>query len=231
MANLAPFLRTPSSFQLPRLGGSAARALDRLKARVALVLTYGGRLVLFCLIVFGGGLGSAWYMTNQPTMLTAERTGPWVSWIHAGRPDADPYTRLRFARQRSLPLNASVVTSYEARTDSEGRRLQSSCEYVLEGPEPPARWWSLAVYDDRGRLIRNAADRYAFNSGNISRNLDGSVTVALARDARPGNWLPVGAGGRLTVVLTMQGLIDQVSIDGSQNRPMTLPAIRRLQCA
>jgi hypothetical protein len=102
---------------------------------------------------------------------------------------------------------------------------------VLEGPEPPARWWSLAVFDDRGRLIPNAADRYAFNSSNAARNLDGSLTMSLAREARPGNWLPLGAGGRIVLILTMHGMIDTIAVDGTTSRPLELPAIRRVQCA
>jgi hypothetical protein len=215
-----------------RINGRIARAFDRLKARIAVALTYGGRIALFVLIAIGGGYGSAWYMSTNPSPLTAERQGSWVTWTAAGRTDADPYTRWRFAHLGALPLNANAVTVYEARTDSDGRRLQSACDYAIEGAEPQSQWWSLAVFDQWGRLIPNPSDRYAFNSANITRNLDGTIAITIARDARPGNWLPVGAGGRLTLTLTLYGALQDAPAGdiGAPERP-PLPVIRRLQCA
>lgn len=216
-----------------RLPAPIARRLDRLRARAAIATTYGARVAIFVGIAFGGGLGSAAYMTSQPTRLTAERNGSWTAWTSQGRPDADPYTRVRFSRVGNFPLNFAAVATYEATTDSEGRRLQSACEYVIEGAEPPASWWSLAVYDDSGRLIPNPADRHAFNSANIARSLDGRLRIVLARDARPGNWLPTGAGGRLTLVLVTVGSSNDAAIDeptGGGRRP-NLPVIKRGPCA
>jgi len=216
-----------------RYGRGLAWRLDRLRLRLAVGIGYGGRMVLFLIVALGGGYGTAAYMASQPTRLTAERNGPWVAWLFAGRPDADPYTALRFAQIGSLPLNASAVLTYEARTDSDGRRLQSSCEYVIEGAEPPASWWSVAVFDQNGRLIPNSADRYAFNASNVTRGPDGRIVITLSREARPGNWLPLGAGGRLALTFTLYGVVSEVSGAGdpSAQRRITLPTIRRLACA
>lgn len=82
-------------------------------------------------------------------------------------------------------------------------------------------WWTIALYDDSGHLIPNAAGRHAFNSSTIMRRPDGSFLVSLARDARPGNWLPTGGAGRLTLVLT---LIEAGDASGA------LPEIRRVAC-
>ena len=52
-------------------------------------------------------------------------------------------------------------------------------------------------------LIPNSAERHSFTSQTIAANPDGSFFIVLAREARPGNWLPVGGAGRLTLMLTM----------------------------
>lgn len=203
--------------------------MDMLKAALARIVGATTRVVVFAAIAVAGGIGSALYMTRQPTPLTTTRVGPWVTWTAAGRPDADPYTRVRFARLGSLPLNAAVARVYEARTDSDGQRLNSACTYAVEGRKIEAAWWSLAVYTDSGRMIANPAERHAFNASSIARSADGSFVVMLAREAQPGNWLPTGGAGRLALILTTYGVPDQ-SIAGDQAPATTLPRIRKVDC-
>ena len=59
-------------------------------------------------------------------------------------------------------------------------------------------WWSLAAFDGQGGLIQNAAERYAFSSDSVMREPDGRAVITLARDARPGNWLPIGGAAGST---------------------------------
>lgn len=185
---------------------------------------------LFIGIVLVAGAASSWYMVEVGTRLTTYRQGPWVSWVNAGQRDVDPYTRARFTRIGSLPLSTSIGQSYEARIDSDGQRLHSSCEYIVEVDPMEGTWWSLAVFNDRGLLITNPAERYAFTSQTIALNPDGSFFVVLAREARPGNWLPVGGAGRLTLQFTVLEP-RQVSVgDASPDRTRNLPAIRRISC-
>ena len=56
-----------------------------------------------------------------------------------------------------------------------------------DGEDPAAAWGSLAVYDEAGRLIPNAAERYAYNSATAMRSPGGRFAITLARSARPGN--------------------------------------------
>lgn len=187
--------------------------------------------LLFCGIVLIGGAASSWYMIEVGTRLTTFRQGPWVSWVNAGQRDMDPYTRAHFARIGSLPLSTSVGQTYEARVDSDGQRLHSSCEYIVEVEPMDSTWWSLAVFNDRGLLIPNPAERYAFTSQTIALNPDGSFFVVLAREARPGNWLPVGGAGRLTLQFTvLEPRLVAVSDTVSDSRARSLPAIRRISC-
>ena len=122
-----------------------------------------------------------------------------------------------------------MTLTYIANSDSDGRRLHSSCDYSVEGREPGTSWWSLTVFDDRGELIANAADRYDFTSQSIALRPDGTFSVTLARDARPGNWLPTGGAGRLALVFTTLDATTPLLAKSSEGRK-PLPEIRRIQC-
>jgi hypothetical protein len=203
--------------------------LHKLQKRLSMLLELLGDWAAFIGVVLILGLGTSWYMIDIGTPLTTLRQGPWVSWTSAGRADADPYTRAHFARLGTLQLSAELNLTYVAFTDSDGRRLHSSCDYRVEGREPNATWWSLTVFDDGGELIANPAQRYTFTSQSIALRPDGSFVVALARDARPGNWLPTGGAGRLALVLTaLDPSAPLLAKAGAEQKP--LPQIRRVQC-
>jgi hypothetical protein len=207
---------------------SVRHTLYRIRSRIlGAVLTLGSTAFLLAASVVAGW-GSAWYMVEAGSRLTTRSSGPWVSWISAARPDADPYTRAHFVRAGSLQLNAAVATTWQARADSGGQRLHSACDYLVEGGiEAP--WWSIAVFDDAGRLISNAAERHSYTSDTMALGADGRFSVTLGRDARPGNWLPTGGAGRLSLVLVV---LDQRSVlaDEGPGTRAPLPEIRRLVC-
>jgi hypothetical protein len=186
-------------------------------------------MLMFVLIAVVGGLGSSWYMIERGTGLTTVKQGPWTAWTAAGRADADPYTRAHFMRRGMLPVSAALATGFEAVTDSDGHRLHSSCEYVVEGDEPPARFWSLSVFDENGQLIPNAAERYSYSSATLLRSPGGRLSITLARSARPGNWLPTGGAGRISLMLTVEELRAPSQAEPSP-APWRPPVVRRLAC-
>jgi hypothetical protein len=183
---------------------------------------------VFAFLAVGGGLGTAWYMVEAGSPLSTRSSGPWTTWVGAGRPEADPYTRAHTARNALLPLASTLELTYRARTDSKGGRLHSACEYALIMDPPDGAWWSLAVFDVQGRLISSPAERHSFSSDTIMREPDGRAIITLARDARPGNWLPIG-GSRVTLVLVVQDANWAAAVyDG--NPPKALPDIQRIAC-
>lgn len=204
--------------------------VHRLKKRLAAFITLVGDWALFLGIVLIGGLGTSWYMVEAGSALTTKSHGPWLMWTNAARADADPYTRAHFARVGALPLSTEVAETYLARTDSDGSRLHSSCDYTLEGRDLAKQWWSLAVFDDDGYLIANVANRHVFTSDTIALQPNGSYIVTLARDARPGNWLPTGGAGRLTAVFTILDLGLGVSERDALDEGARLPVIRKGTC-
>jgi hypothetical protein len=180
-------------------------------------------------LAVGGGLGTAWYMIEAGSRLSTRSSGPWVTWSTAGRLDADPYTRAHTIRNALLPISSTLELSYQAKADSRGSRLNASCEYaiVVEGLDGGG-WWSLAAYDSKGSLIHNAAERYAYTSDTVMREPDGRAIITLARDARPGNWLPIGGSSRINLVLTVQDAAWAAAAQEGTTKP--LPEIQRVAC-
>lgn len=188
------------------------------------------RTAAFSLTVLAGGIGTSCYMVGAGTSLTTETAGPWVTWTAAARADADPYTRTHFARIGALPLSTEVARLYLAHTDQDGRALHSSCDYQIEGRDIPSHWWSITVYNASGKLIANAAERYAFTSDTVALHPDSSYAVTLARDARPENWLPTGGAGQLAVAFHAIDLgVLAVTRDGDPVQK-SLPTISRTSC-
>jgi hypothetical protein len=186
-------------------------------------------LVVFAGLAVGGGVGSAWYMIEAGSRLSTRTFGPWVVWTSAGRLDADPYTRAHAARNGLLPLSSTLQAVFRAKTDSSGSRLTSTCDYTLRIGDLSPAWWSIAVFDTRGRLIANPAERHAFNSATVMREPDGDAPIVVARDARPGNWLPSGRGNRIVLVFAVQDQATASAVhDGGV--PKTLPEIQRTSC-
>src|SRR5262249_1530825 len=109
--------------------------LHKLQKRIAIVFAILGDWAAFIGALLILGLGTSWYMIGVGTPLTTVQQGPWVGWTSGGRADADPYTRAHFARLGSLQLSAENLLTYVAHTDSDGRRLHSSCDYSVEGRE------------------------------------------------------------------------------------------------
>lgn len=212
-----------------RFGGSFMR--HQLKKRAATALRLMTDWALFILAVLVGGIGTSWYMVEAGSRLTTVSSGPWMMWTTAARSDADPYTRAHFARIGALPLPSDVAETYLARTDDDGGALHSSCDYVLELKPPAGAWWSLAVFDADGRLIQNAAERHAYTSETAAIAPDGRAVAALSRAASPGNWLPTGGAGRLSVVFTLIDFSPQTGTgDEARDLSARLPKIERRSC-
>jgi len=203
--------------------------LHRARKRLAALVSYTADWALFIGVVLILGLGSSWYMVERGSPLSTVTVGPWVSWVAAGRTDADPYTRAHEARLGILPLSTENSQSFIARLDSEGRTLHSSCDYVIAGLEIPNFWWSLTVFDADGRLIPNVLGRSTFTSDTMAINPDGSYVVTLSRDAHPGNWLPVGGAGRLALAFTALDLGTRAVAQEGEIERMT-PTITRRGC-
>lgn len=182
-------------------------------------------------LVLTTGIWSSRTMIARGYQISTETVGPWRHWRTEGRPDADPYTRAHLTGSGMLRISSDSAGVYEAAVDSDGARLHSSCDYLIEGQNMGRLWWSLTVYDSSGKLIANDANRYTFTSDTAALSPDGSFIVTLGRDARPGNWLPTGGAGRLVMNFTVLDPATGLSDDARGERNKLLPAIRREGCS
>ena len=100
---------------------------------------------------------------------------------------------INLARWRILAVLAmGDGVTFLAKTDNAGKRLDGNCDVTVSGVTPAARFWTLTVYDMKGRLVANSLQRYGFTSEEVVRGSNGSFEVRIAARARAGNWLPTG---------------------------------------
>jgi hypothetical protein len=175
------------------------------------------------------GLGLTQFALTRGTAFGAITIGAWTAWPKTGTADIDPYARAAIARSGELPIGSGDGVAFFASSDDTGRPLDGRCVVTLVGTTPPARFWTVALYDLDGRLVPNAADRFAFTSQEISRRADGTFEVVLAPRARPGNWLPTGGIDRYVVVLRLYDTPVGVATRTAKDAPM--PAITAGACA
>jgi len=163
-------------------------------------------LIKSCFVVVLGtllGLALTFLSLERGFGFGAVRAGPWTAWPKAGSPDIDPYARALVARSGTIPLGTGEGITFTARTDSDGTPLSPRCDYLLSGPMPPARYWTVSVFSPDGALIENAAKRYGFTSAEIVRATEQPAEIILAPSARPGNWLPVSQTSTYVVSLRL----------------------------
>lgn len=187
-------------------------------------------IIIFVLTALLSGFGSAWLILENGSRLTSTIDGQWKSWRTAGRPDADPYARAHLSRSGRLPLSSANVQYFMAKTDNQGLRLLGTCEYSIENTETLGDWWSLTAFDDDGNLLKNNADRYAFNSSTILRDTTGKYKVSLSSAPRPGNWLPTAVGKKITLLFRLHKPAIAELGGNEKHHRRHLPSIRRIKC-
>ena len=174
------------------------------------------------------GLGLTQFALTRGTAFGAITIGAWTAWPKTGTADIDPYARAAVARSGELPIGSGDGVAFFAASDDSGRALDGRCAVTLSGITPPARFWTVTLYDLDGRLVPNAANRYGFTSQEIARQSDGNFEIAVAPRARPGNWLPTGGIDRYVVVLRLYDTPVGVATRTARDAPM--PAVKASGC-
>src|SRR4051794_20499331 len=174
------------------------------------------------------GLGLTQFALTRGTAFGAITIGAWTAWPKTGTADIDPYARAAVARSGELPIGSGDGVAFFAASDDTGRGLDGRCAVTFSGITPPARFWTVTLYDLDGRLVPNAANRYGFTSQEIARQSDGNFEIVAAPRARPGNWLPTGGIDRYLVVLRLYDTPVGVATRTARDAPM--PAIAQGSC-
>jgi hypothetical protein len=118
-----------------------------------------GILFTFTLATFIG-LGATWYVSVHGVDWGGVTIGAWTARPHTGTTGIDPYSRALIARSGALPLASGDGVAFVARTDDAGRSLNGRCDVTVAGMTPAARYWTLTLYDPRGRRVANQVGRY-----------------------------------------------------------------------
>lgn len=164
------------------------------------------RVVLFILALLIGsfsGLGLTWLMSARENGFGSLTIGTWKAWPRSGTFDADPYARAVFARSGELPIGLSEGLAFVTATDDQGRAIDGRCITRISGKLLPARFWTITLYDGRGRLIENPSGRYGFTSTEAVFDAEGNVSIWLAPRAHNGNWIPTGESERIVAVIRL----------------------------
>ena len=175
------------------------------------------------------GLGLTQFALTRGTAFGAITIGAWTAWPKTGTADIDPYARAGIARTGELPVGSGDGVAFFTSSDEAGQTLDGRCIVTLSGTTPPARFWTVTLYDLDGRLVANAANRFGFTSQEIARRADGSFEIVLSPRARPGNWLPTGGIDRYVVVLRLYDTPVGVATRTAKDAPM--PAVTAGGCA
>jgi hypothetical protein len=175
------------------------------------------------------GLGATWLTLTRGVAFGAMTVGAWTAWPKTGSVDIDPYARATIARTGALPIGVGDGVAFFARTDDAGNALDGRCTFLVSGATPAARYWTVTLYDARGRLVANTIDRHGFTSGEVVRDTSGNVTITVAPRARPGNWLPSGGVEQFVLVWRLYDTPIGVASLTTKERPM--PIIVRTGCS
>jgi len=178
---------------------------------------------------FGLGLAATIFALQGDPGFNAVKLGPWLLWPRLGSADIDPYARAWLALDGAAPLGAGEGLSFVAREDQNGAKLDSRCDYIIAGATPSARVWTLTAYDVNGRLRPNPAGRYGLISTRLLRSGDGAFVIEAAREARPGNWLPLGQKSRFVLIFRAYDANASATTSGFEG--LAMPSITRGACS
>jgi len=149
------------------------------------------------------GLGATWLTLKEGIAYGGITVGAWTAWPKNGTPGIDPYARAMVARSGELPIGSGDGITFFARTDDATRPLDGRCDVTLSGTTPPARFWTLTLYDPEGKLVANSVQRHGFTSQELIRSASGTFGITIGPRARPGNWLPTGGVERYVLALRL----------------------------
>ncbi|MCW5680533.1 MAG: DUF1214 domain-containing protein [Xanthobacteraceae bacterium] len=186
-------------------------------------------LVFIVVLAIGSasGLGLTWLLSGRDNGFGAVRIGAWQAWPKSGTLEADPYARAIFARSGELPVALAEGIAFSATSDDRGRVLDGRCVTKIKGRFLTARYWTITVYDGRGRLIENPAGRYGFTSAEITFNTDGETEIWLSPRVQPGNWLPTGENQQISVVVRLYDIPSGITARGEGAE---MPKITQERC-
>jgi len=183
--------------------------------------------VAFCFLGTLLGLISAQHAVSGRFGVVSETRGAWTAWPRASDARIDPYTRAHHLSFGLVPSNRFDTVEYEARVDDAGRMLDEDCIYLVRGPAPQARWWSVSALASEEEAEAVSDPRHGLVSGQLIYESDRSFRVMVSRQLQAGNWLRPPETDQLVLLLRLYTPAPAVL-----QRPLAaeLPSIERQVC-
>jgi hypothetical protein len=186
-----------------------------------------GLLFTFVVAAFLG-LGATWFASVRGFVFGGVKIGAWTARPQIGTIGIDPYARAEISRSGELPLGSGDGVAFRATADDSGKLLDGRCDVTVAGTTPQARFWTLTLYDRAGNLLPNPVGRYGLNSLEALRRSDGTFSIAISPNARPGNWIPTGGAQRYIMILRLYDTAAGVATREGRETPM--PAVHMGAC-
>ncbi len=184
--------------------------------------------IVVLVLAVGGGAGSVWLALNAGGGIGDVQIGDWTAFPDVGTPDADTYSKARFAREGGLSLGRAEGIVFVARRDSAGGQLRRDCTYTIEGTIPASRFWTLYAADDQRVVLPPTVRRVpALHSLEMLRTTDGAIRITISPNPSPGNWLGLSGQGVMQLVLT---LYDTPAATAARVFEIQLPQVLRTSC-
>jgi hypothetical protein len=161
----------------------------------------GFEVLAIVFLALGIGVGSAVWAVDYFPRAKMIRDGAWTSNSLVGSVHANMYVRAAVARIALFALSRTEALYYNAFTDQDGEPLRAECDYVVEGGDLAARWWSITAYDQDHFLIPNALKRYSYNMNNVRRDEHGRYKIHISQTPKDLNWLRAPGEGTLSLTL------------------------------
>ena len=189
-----------------------------------------GRIPAVLAIGLGVGLGATYYSVSRNVVFGAVEAGPWTAWPADRRARRRPlHARLGGPQRRDAAGRSARASSSRPAATAPAGRCSPSAPTGSSAGRPQARYWTITAQTPNGQLIENPARRYGFTSAEIVRGQNGQFTIEVAREARPGAWLPVTGAGRFDLVMRLYDT--PVSVTSSVIDPATVPRIEQAGCS
>ena len=133
-------------------------------------------ITLLALVLAAGvGVGLTWTTTTRGTELGTLTIGAWTARPRTGTSDIDPYSRATITRNGELPIGTGDGVAFTARADDKKKLLDGRCDVVVSGVTPPARFWTLTLYDNKSAKPSAASSALAFPQNYAEENANASA--------------------------------------------------------
>jgi hypothetical protein len=150
------------------------------------------------------GAGTLYYAVFVANPAPVVANGAWRMNPLAGSAANDAYSRLQISVTSILALAKSETIYFVAEGDDAGEAFSPACDYLLTGPAPEARWWSVTAYGPDDMLIPTQSARYSASAATVVQDGTGDIEIALTPDGSGPNGIATGAGGFILLLRLYQ---------------------------